>query len=100
MPDSYLIIHNHANILLSLTSDRYTQFLAAKSISITARELHQNMIGDAPERAMQEPTPERIRYLVDKITTNSSMHLKGDLMELEAATATVQYILDSYNEWE
>jgi hypothetical protein len=100
MPDSYQIIDNHARILLSFNSDRYQRFLAAKSIAMIARELHHSMIGDAPERAMQEPTRERIRYLVDNIVTNSSLHLKGDLIELEAATAMVQDILDcDYGDW-
>ena len=99
MNSSLFLIESNASILLSKNMNRYSRFIAAKNISNIARELHENIADDVPERAMQEPTPHRIRYLLDCILDNSSMHRKGDLMELEAATSIVQIMLDKDGKW-
>jgi len=99
MNSSLFIMESNASILLSKHMNRYSRFIAAKNIANIARELHENIADDVPERAMQEPTPQRIRYLLDSILDKSSMQIKGDLMELEAATSFVQLMLDKDKKW-
>jgi hypothetical protein len=61
---------------------------ALSEIARLSKQLHEAMTYNG-ERAMKEPSPMHMQFLVDSIVQGTSNDMAGDLVELEACAAYV-----------